>query len=234
MRRRQTEKQWRRRRRIKRFFRVSFLAILTFAVFIIVIQLVNQWILDQKGNLNQYEDSEFVLDGVMLGNNESVKAQLLTMNPYSRPGTKMKDINGIVIHYVGNPQTTAQNNRDYFEGLAEKGATYASSHFVVGLKGEVIQCVPLNEVAYCSNDRNDDTISIEVCHPDATGKFNQDTYESVVELTAYLCKMFELTTDDVIRHYDVTGKRCPLYYVDHEDAWIQLKTEVDAALISLK
>lgn len=234
MRRRQTEKQWRRRRRIKRFFRVSFLAILTFAVLIIAIQWANQWILDRKGNLNQYEDSEFVLDGVILGNKESVKAQLLTMNPYSRPGTKMKNINGIVIHYVGNPETTAQNNRDYFEGLAEKGSTYASSHFVVGLKGEVIQCVPLNEVAYCSNDRNDDTISIEVCHPDATGKFNQDTYESVVELTAYLCKMFELTTDDVIRHYDVTGKRCPLYYVDHEDAWIQLKDEVEAALISLK
>ena len=233
MRKRRTEKQWR-RKRIRRFFRVSFLTIFTFAVFIIVIRLANQWILEKNGILNQYEDSEFVLDGILLGHEKTIDAQLLTINPYSRPGTKLKDINGIVIHYVGNPETTAKNNRDYFQGLARKRSTYASSHFVVGLKGEIIQCVPVNEVAYCSNDRNDDTISIEVCHQDTTGEFNEDSYESVVELTAYLCKMFELTTDDVIRHYDVTGKRCPLYYVDHEDAWLQLKDDVNTALEGLE
>lgn len=229
-----TKKKWRRRKQIQRLLRVSFLAILTFAVFFVAVSLGNEWILRENNILNQYEDSEFVLDGVTLGNNKTVEAQLLTTNPYSRPGTKMKNINGIVIHYVGNPETTAENNRNYFEGLAKKQSTYASSHFVVGLKGEIIQCVPVNEVAYCSNDRNEDTISIEVCHPDTTGKFEPDTYESVVELTAYLCKLFELTPDDVIRHFDVSGKRCPLYYVDHEDAWIQLKNDVKDALEDLK
>jgi len=38
---------------------------------------------------------------------------------------------------------------------------------------------------------------------------------------------FQLTTDDVIRHYDVTGKKCPLYYVEHEDAWQQFLTDVN-------
>ena len=71
------------------------------------------------------------------------------------------------------------------------------------------------------------TISIECCHPDATGKFNQQTYDSLVELTAYLMGRFQLTTDDVIRHYDVTGKKCPLYYVEHEDAWQQFLTDVN-------
>ena len=75
--------------------------------------------------------------------------------------------------------------------------------------------------------RNNDTISIECCHPDATGKFNQQTYDSLVELTAYLMGRFQLTTDDVIRHYDVTGKKCPLYYVEHEDAWQQFLTDVN-------
>lgn len=59
------------------------------------------------------------------------------------------------------------------------GETYASSHFLVGLDGEVLQNVPLNEVAYCSNQRNDDTISIECCHPDDSGEFTSATYESL-------------------------------------------------------
>lgn len=57
--------------------------------------------------------------------------------------------------------------------------------------------------------------------------FNQQTYDSLVELTAYLMGRFQLTTDDVIRHYDVTGKKCPLYYVEHEDAWQQFLTDVN-------
>ena len=42
--------------------------------------------------------------------------------------------------------------------------------------------------------------------------------------------MFDLTTKDVIRHYDVTEKRCPLYYVDHEEAWVNLKEDVKSVL----
>ena len=30
---------------------------------------------------------------------------------------------------------------------------------------------------------------------------------------------YHLKKDDIIRHYDVTGKICPKYFVDHEDAW---------------
>ena len=44
---------------------------------------------------------------------------------------------------------------------------------------------------------------------------------------------FGLDADDVIRHYDVTGKLCPLYFVDHEDAWKQFKKDVDAAIQAL-
>ena len=100
-----------------------------------------------------------------------------------------------------------------------------------GLEGEVIQCIPLTEIAYASNSRNEDTVSIEVCHPDADGAFSQVTYDRVVELTAWLCESFQLDPGaDVIRHYDVTGKECPLYYVDHPDAWEQLKSDVAAAV----
>lgn len=39
-----------------------------------------------------------------------VQADLLTVNPWSRPGTPLEKIDGIVIHYVGNPGTTAKAN----------------------------------------------------------------------------------------------------------------------------
>ena len=162
-----------------------------------------------------------------------VTQKLLPPNPYSRPETPLREVNAIVIHYVGNPGTSAESNRNYFANLSITGETSASSHFVVGLDGEIIQCVPVNEVAYCSNQRNNDTIGIEVCHPDEEGKFNEATMASVVKLTAWLCDAFDLTADDVIRHYDVTGKECPRYYVRHPDAWETLKDDVRVAIEEL-
>ena len=169
------------------------------------------------------------LEGVFakkVGDMPQIDVQLLTSNPYSRPQTKLKKVKGLVIHYVANPGTTAQQNRNYFEGLKDSKITKASNHFIIGLDGEIIQCIPSGEIAYASNERNEDTLSIECCHPDATGKFNQETYDSLVHLTAWLCGKFDLTTRDVIRHYDVTGKQCPLYYVENPKAWQQFLTDV--------
>lgn len=158
--------------------------------------------------------------------------QLLTVNPYSRPGTKTGKINGIVIHYTANPGSTARQNRDYFEGLKDSHETKASSHFVVGLEGEIVQCIPTWEVAYASNDRNSDTVSIETCHPKKDGKYTKETYRSMVKLTAWLCKKFDLNENDVIRHYDVTGKICPKYFVENEEAWKKFLEDVKQAIDS--
>ncbi|MBQ8637896.1 MAG: N-acetylmuramoyl-L-alanine amidase [Lachnospiraceae bacterium] len=161
---------------------------------------------------------------------EWVEEVWLTPNSYSRPMKPLKEVNNIVIHYVANPGTSAKNNRNYFENLKSTRLTKASSHFIVGLEGEILECVPLTEISYCSNDRNGDTVAIEVCHPDESGQFNRETYQSVVRLTAWLCLHYGLDEEDVIRHYDVTGKNCPKYYVEHEDAWEQLKADVAAAM----
>lgn len=162
-----------------------------------------------------------------------VDVQLIAENEYSRPGTKLDKVNGIVVHYVANPGTSAAANRSYFAGLAESGATYASSNFIIGLDGEVLQCIPADEVAYASNERNKDTLSIECCHPDETGVFTYPTYRSLVKLCADICIGFGLDPEkDIIRHYDVTGKMCPKYFVEHEDEWYSfladVKTDVDA------
>ncbi len=157
---------------------------------------------------------------------EWVDVQLIHKHTTARTGIELTDIKNIVIHYVGNPETTAQNNRDYFD----KVDTTVSSHFVVGLEGEIIQCVPIYEKSAASNHRNKDTISIEVCHPDASGEFNDETYESLVKLTAYLCNKLLLDQNDVIRHYDITEKICPKYYVENEDEWKTFKKEVKKKL----
>lgn len=155
-----------------------------------------------------------------------IDVQLLTPNSYSRPQIPITQVNYIAIHYTANPGASAQDNRDYFENLAQTQETKVSSHFVVGLEGEVIQCIPTAEMSYATNERNVDTVSIECCHPDETGEFNQATYDSVVKLAAWLCTRFGLTEEDVIRHYDVTGKLCPKYYVENPSAWEQMKADI--------
>lgn len=151
-----------------------------------------------------------------------IDEQIIHMHTTARTGTELDGVKNIVIHYVGNPNTSAQNNRDYFD----KDSTEVSSHFLVGLEGEIIQCLPLWEKSAASNWRNKDTVSIEVCHPDETGKFNDKTYDAVIKLTSWLLKELGLDESAVIRHYDITEKLCPLYYVEHEDAWEQLKKDI--------
>lgn len=159
-----------------------------------------------------------------------VDVQIIGIDGDSRRGAKLEGMEDVVIHYVGNPGTTAQQNHDWYETPASE----VSSHFLIGLNGEVIQCVPLDEKSSATNHRNADTISIEVCHPDETGAFTPETYETLVELTAWLVKSCQLDTDHIIRHYDVTGKDCPRYFVQNEAAWVQFKADVAAEMENIQ
>lgn len=161
-----------------------------------------------------------------------ITTDFLDVNPYSRSGRTLKAVKGVVIHYVANPGSTAKENRDYFENLKDTHLTKASSHYIIGLEGEIIQCIPQSEISYASNNRNSDTISIECCHPGESGKFNKKTYASLVQLTAWICDTYGLSSEDVIRHYDVTGKLCPKYYVEHKNAWKNFQKAVQKRLDS--
>ena len=148
-----------------------------------------------------------------------IDVQLLGYESNSRSGERLENYKNIVIHYVANPGSTAQGNHDYFANPSSN----VSSHFIVGLNGEIIQCLPIWEQSAASNWRNNDTISIEVCHEDESGYFSDVTYNALVKLTVWLADIGHLDEEDVIRHYDITGKLCPKYFVEHEDAWEEFK-----------
>lgn len=199
------------------------LVLLTFILFVLVIlKIVKPSLLTR----NYFEIESEEIDA----SQPDIDVELLTVNPYSRPGDKTSKIGGIVIHYTANPGATAMANRNYFEGLKDNHQTKSSSNFIVGLEGEIVQCVPTWEVAYASNERNIDTVSIECCHPDESGEFTEATYRSMVQLSAWLCLKFDLSEKDIIRHYDVTGKNCPKYFVENEKAWEGFKADVKKAL----
>ena len=204
------------------FFRMMTAGLVIAAVVMIIVTIVTvkrhkeeETAEEQEITVEKYIDQQPELD-----------VELLTINEYSRPAMALEQVNGIVIHYTANPGTTAIQNRSYFENLAETHETKASSHFVIGLEGEIVQCIPCNEISYASNDRNFDTISIECCIEDETGKFNGNTYNSLIKLTTWLMGRYDLSSEDVIRHYDVTGKNCPKYYVEHEEAWDEFKDDL--------
>ena len=56
----------------------------------------------------------------------------------------------------------------------------------------------------------------------------------MVQLCAWLCMKFDLNEDNVIRHYDVTGKICPKYFVENEEAWKKFREDVGETLADFK
>lgn len=159
----------------------------------------------------------------------------LTVSEYSRPGDPLTEVNSIFVHYTANVGTSAANNRNYFENLKDNhDVPGASAHFIIGIEGEILQIIPLDEIDYAVQSRNEDSISIECCYKYDNGQFTQETYDSLISLLAWLTDTYDLETEDILRHYDCGGKKCPLYYVDHEDAWKILKQDVAEQMLSMQ
>lgn len=163
-----------------------------------------------------------------------METKLLTPNKWSRPYDKLKGIKGLVVHWVENPKTSAEANWGYFENRKAGETGYGSTHYIVGLDGEVIHMIPDDEMAYHVGAKtytklaierfgpypNNCTIGIETCHLDWDGHYSTKTLESLAELISHLCRIYDLhPIHDVVRHYDVTEKECPKFFVDRPKAW---------------
>ncbi|MDR0584624.1 MAG: N-acetylmuramoyl-L-alanine amidase [Treponema sp.] len=184
----------------------------------------------------------------------NIQRDLLTVNPFSRPGKKLDKVKALAVHWVANAGTTAKQNRNYFESLKDQSlndasARYASAHFIVGISGEVVQCIPGEEVAYHVGAKkytpeavtafgyipNNCTIGIELCHPRDDGQFSTETLRAAGELCALLCIQFDLDpAKDIWRHFDVTAKVCPRWFVEHPEAFDEFKQSVAGAVNRLR
>lgn len=160
-------------------------------------------------------------------NQPEIVENFLDLNEYSRPGEVLGKVKNIFVHYTANPGTTAEQNRSYFQGLAVSGERSASAHFIIGYDGEIIQCIPLDEIGCAVIEHNYNSVSIECCYQDEDGHFTQATYESLLHLTTWLMGKYNLTADDILRHYDAGGKLCPKYYVEHPEAWNTFKVDLE-------
>ena len=243
-RRARAERQRRRRRaRIRRYLRVALLC----ASILVGIIALTKILKVPAGTVEASTPAEIAADAILQAGKQiedaagtkiqglpaSVYAahpnwteDFLTVNEYSRPGDPLTEVNNIFVHYTANPGTSAAQNRSYFEQLKDNHERSASAHFIIGYDGEIIQCVPLDEIAYAVQTRNEDSVSIECCYKEDNGQFTQETYDSLIKLLKWLIDAYDLEPDDILRHYDCGGKKCPIYYTEHEDAWDRLKEDV--------
>lgn len=128
---------------------------------------------------------------------------------------------GIILHYVGNPGTSAWANAHFFHTVN----AMQSANYVVD-DDHIYEVIPPNRKSYGTNSAyyNGRYVQIEMCHRDTTGYISEATLKNVV----WLCKKLiaEYGCDKIIRHYDVSGKRCPLWYVEHPMEWDKLKERI--------
>lgn len=147
---------------------------------------------------------------------------LLTRNPYSRPGTPHNNVLALIMHWTSVPNQPAIDVCNYFENRKIGKTGYGSAHYVVDLDGLVIRCIPESEVAYHVGSTQPDpaskkiytdwarshfgmhvtdpagigpnicTLGIEMCPIDEAGDFNSATIQAATQLAADICKRLML------------------------------------------
>lgn len=154
-------------------------------------------------------------------------------------GGKLNAVKYLVFHFVG-ASGQAKANANYFKDVYRG----ASAHLFID-PNETREVVPLDRVAWHIGDgansragskngyvhlggaTNHNSIGVELCQDVTTGKdvwnwdFNPKTRQEAILVFAYLMKKFNVPIDNVIRHFDASGKACPGNWA-HND-WLKWK-----------
>ena len=174
-----------------------------------------------------------------------LKGKLAATGNYGGDRTA-KDIRYLVIHYTGNDGDSAANNAAYFQNHVVK----ASAHYFVD-DTTVYRSVPDLKVAWAVGGRlysdvkktgggsmygvitNRNSISVEFCDTarDSTHRASESTLINAITLCRNLMEQYQIPLSHVYRHFDVTGKHCPRYFMD-ETAWKQFKTRLEESPVS--
>ena len=138
----------------------------------------------------------------------------------------------IVIHYTANNGDTARGNGKYFQ--SNRGV---SAHYFVD-ENEIIRSVSDTRVAYHSGTsgkyyhpfcRNSNSIGIEmVSRKDSNNNYyiKSEVIHRTLSLTKSLMSKYKIPIDNVVRHYDITGKYCPAPFVHNPNQWTDFKKKL--------
>ena len=159
-----------------------------------------------------------------------VKQMLAHQSNYNN-GRK-QPIQYIVVHYTANNGDRAQGNGNYFSQPNRN----ASAHYFVD-ENEIVQSVKDTDTAWhCgaksykhSKCRNDNSIGIEMCSKkDDKGQYyiNEQTQNTAIKLIKVLMEKYNIPIENVLRHYDVTGKMCPEPFVRNQIQWLDFKNKL--------
>lgn len=158
------------------------------------------------------------------------KQEFIT-NQYNRPGISMTPTT-LTIHSTGNPNSTAQNERDNIN--RPDNHDEISFHYVVD-ESTCIACIPPNEIAWHARNAvgNATSLALEICE---SGNRVQ-TLQNAITATANLLKQYGWGVDNLRRHYDWSGKNCPRILIDaayreaEYQTWDWFKGEVKKAMV---
>ncbi len=150
------------------------------------------------------------------------------LSKYIAGGTRAKTTK-IAWHYTGASGVKGINTiNNWFNSInrGEQGKKYASSHFVCDLDGTIYTYVPMSRIAWTTNSANYYSIGIECATTGKDDHYTDEEYVSMVKLGAWLAQYYGLDPrKDFIRHYDVTKKICPRYFVNNSSKWKQFKLD---------
>lgn len=157
-----------------------------------------------------------------------INKNITTCNRWS--GRAGYDVKWIVLHYTANTYQPdlAKNECAAFKDVYRG----ASAHYFVDTS-EIWQSVEIADTAWHCGDAvsrngciNRNSIGIEMCVKYENGVYSipDKTVENAAWLVCYLLEMFP--NAQICRHYDVTGKRCPMPWVDNPKLWKQFQTKI--------
>ena len=145
---------------------------------------------------------------------------------------RKQEIEYIVVHNTANNGDTAQGNGSYFSQANRN----ASAHYFVD-ESSLVQSVQDKDTAWhCgaknykhAKCRNENSIGVEMCsEKDSNGQYyiNQATQNNAAEVVKLLMKKYNVPLENVLRHYDVTGKSCPEPFVRSQELWLDFKQKL--------
>ena len=162
-----------------------------------------------------------------------IKKNLTNVN--FRKGRAGYRVKFIVIHNTANNGDTDEGNAKYFHD----NKLNASAHYFVDEDSATLVVEESNTSWHCADRQkavtgggafegvclNSNSLGIELCSDRVNGELilTEQTQNNGAELTASLMLKYGIPIANVIRHFDVSCKRCPQQFVNHSDAWLRFK-----------